>query len=250
MSNLGQTVARQQALNRRRAGDPVTVGCAPDGTGGSAVWAVTDTANADKVGLQFLARQNLGGYAADADPRVFDCTPADFGPYTAAPSPDYGTLLLFAGRGYVARHVAAEQVHGVPVSSLVYAHRVLMGPAALSPVFPTVPATLYRTESLGRRAPSDPLHMGVRDAGYDDLGAKVAFFNPMQETDKLAAFGRMDLRVNRIYTNEALRVGDVLWRPDTREAWLLLGDSELFPSEGLTLAPARYLQDTPPGVGA
>lgn len=254
MSGIGTSYARQKARSRRQFGTTILLQGGP-------FPCFTEEAATDKVGLGFLSRLSLGTYSARADGRLFDLSPSDFAPTTSVPRPPEGAVGVWEGRVYRLTHVTAAPVGGVDAKLLCYGHRVLMLSqisaedlawlpgavlSATSTVFETEACQLWRPKSLPQLVEAATLN--VKDMTFERAGDAATFFVPMTPGEKVSILGQFDVRVDHIFTDVALKLGDLLYRPDADEAWHVKAPSEVQPGSGLNRAVVRHLQVVPKSV--
>ena len=212
--------------------------------------ADTKSVTADAAGISFLGRLSLGSYAPAADPRMFLLSAASFAPYTSVPAPSRGARLLWHGSTYQVIQSTTEDVAGQPADILNYACRVLMSEqgSGIVPVFDTEQVQLWRPATL--RSATDATSLNVKDVPDTAQGSITAFFVPLAMQEKLSLLGAIDTRVDSVYTNSFLQLGDVLYRPTAREAWVVIAPSEVQPGPGLIRAQAKHQTSIPPQVKA
>lgn len=214
--------------------------------GGQTVKAFSEAVAEGKVGLAFLAKMGLGGFAARADPRVFYISPVAFAPTTTLPVPTEITVPVYLGNGYTIRRVEVLEEANEAIVLCLFGHRALLT-GDTTGVLPTEAVQLWRQKSLSML--TDPISLVVGDVGETNDGTLPAFFAPMTPEEKMAAIGQVDLRVDRVITTQALKLGDVLYRPGLAETWVTISPSETSPGSGLLIALVKHL-DTPGQIAA
>ena len=233
-------MAQTEQVTIAQFGRPLTIGAVT-------VKARCMAVDIGKVGLGFLARAGLGAYSATADPRQFSVLVGVFSGPKAPPMMTEESIVVYDGRGYVLTRVETYKVDDLPISVKGFGHRVLMSADPdLQPVFPTELDTLWRP------VPSGGLGQTLRpnDVSYSNEGQIPAFFVPMMPGDQGLPFGMLDVRTNHVFTNDPLKLSDILWRPDQREAWQVISPSEVLPGSGLIVAVAKHMQVPPKQIAS
>lgn len=110
MSNEGRIQAQMQAMHRRTAGSPVTVG-------GVATYAITLSLTATSAG-DYMPDGIWN--AANADPRIFNVTPADF---TTPPLEGASVSAALLGASYTVLRVLPEIYAGTLISWRLVCYR-------------------------------------------------------------------------------------------------------------------------------
>jgi hypothetical protein len=101
-------LAQQQAQNRKMAGIAVTVG-------GVATYAITQSLTTASAG-EYMPDGAMN--AANADPRIFNVTPADF-----TTRPAEGAVVVFLGTNYTVVRVMPDIYGGVNTAWRLVAYR-------------------------------------------------------------------------------------------------------------------------------
>lgn len=243
--SLGNTIARSQARLRQRMGTPVHLYT----PAGPVLKCETKAIPDGLAGLQFLGRQSLGHYGASADPRAFYFSPADFAPRTAVRRPVNGDRVYYGGLAYQSVDTATENDFGADLSLTMNCYRVLMSAdPADKPLFDTELASWWRPGTL--KGSTDPVSLNVKDVADAPRGNVDAFFVPLEMQEKMGLMGSLDVRVDTVYTNVFLRLGDVLYRTALGEAWVVIAPTEKQPGTGLLRSQAKHLQNLPPQIRA
>jgi hypothetical protein len=196
---------------------------------------------AREVGASFLENNQMQPFMAEIDPRRWTFKSGDL----SNTLPAVGTLITWGGRTYTSTLAAPSEFTNVPEIH-VWGYRLLQS-SSLDQVFDAISVTLWTPQTMVAMAADD---LSLNDAGYTRVGTVSLYTNPMSEDDKEQKYGRLDLRIDHVYTLVPYPLGTCYYRADTGETWQFLSASQTYPGTGLICARAQVLAAPPAGVGA